>query len=508
MKIFIEIFVAGALLCWLITPLVIRVGHRFRLYGPSRDGRNQEATPRLGGLAIFLAIVLAGVLLHFALPAAGPGGPDWAMLLSLLFPATLVLLLGIYDDIAGAAPWQKLVIESLAASIAWWMGIRIAALPVLGYPIHSLALSFLLTVFWTLAVTNALNLIDGLDGLAAGIAFFVTLAMFIVALIQGDSAVCVLTITVAGALLGFLRFNTAPARIFLGDTGSLFLGFLLGTLAVYTTEKSSTLLALAVPYLAFGVPLLDTSLAIVRRLLSGRPVFAADCDHLHHKLLKVSASPRVAVTALYGLAAVFSIGSLVIVRSTENILVLMIVLGGVTGWFLTTRVQCEELVAFSAYLARALRSQRRVVANQIMIRKASSNLEKTSGLEQSWEVLTAALGALDFDGARCRLEGWPGDSAPALPAWGSVGLDSPEHSWSVSIPLQSGGLSLGVLQLQRGLAKDRMLFQFSSVLDTLIPPFEERLRSEYENRTVLPYSLPGGAARLEDSLLANSRGGA
>jgi len=419
-----------------------------------------------------------------------------------------VLLLGIYDDIAGAAPWQKLVIESLAASIAWWMGIRIAALPVLGYPIHSLALSFLLTVFWTLAVTNALNLIDGLDGLAAGIAFFVTLAMFIVALIQGDAAVCILTITVAGALLGFLWFNMAPARIFLGDTGSLFLGFLLGTLAVYTTEKSSTLLALAVPYLAFGVPLLDTSLAIVRRFLSGRPVFAADCDHLHHKLLKVCASPRVAVTALYGLAALFSIGSLVIVRSTENILVLVIVLGGVTAWFLTTRVQCEELIEFSAYLARALRSQRRVVANQIMIRKASSNLEKTSGLEQSWEVLTAALCVLDFDGARCRLEGWPGDSAPALPAWGRVGIDSPEHSWSVSIPLQSGGLSLGVLQLQRGLAKDRMLFQFSSVLDTLIPPFEERLRSEYENRTVLPYSLPGGAPRLEDSLLANSRGGA
>ena len=501
---YLELFVFGIVLTWFATPQVIRVGHRFRIYGHSHGARKKEEIPRLGGLSIFLALVLAGVLLGFVLPAVHRQiASRCATLISLLLPAVLVLLVGIYDDIAGAAPWQKLLIEFLAAGIAWWVGIRIIALPVFGYPIHSPVLSFFLTEFWMLAVTNALNLIDGLDGLAAGIAFFVTLAMFIVAFIQGNAPISIIAITVAGALLGFLRFNLSPAKIFLGDTGSLFLGFLLGTLAVYTTEKSSTLLALAVPYLAFGVPLLDTSLAIVRRFLSGRPVFGADRDHIHHKLLKVWASPRQAVAALYGLAALFSIGSLLIVRSTQNILVLVIVLGGVTAWFLSTRVQYEELIEFRTYLTRAFRSQHRVVANQILIRKASRNLEEALDLGKGWEALTSTLHALDFDGARCSLVGWPKDSVPALPVWHRIDAGLPEHSWSVSIPLHSNDLTIGVLQLWRGFSKERMLFQFSSLLDTLIPPFEKRLSSEYEARAMnaeFKYSRQAGS-QLENSLL-------
>lgn len=509
LKTCLELFAVGIVFTGLATPWVIQVGHRFRIYGDSHEGRTKEEIPRMGGVAIFLAVALALALLRFVLPLLHAGVfLRWDTLMSLLFPATLVLLVGIYDDIAGAAPWQKLLIEFVAAGIAWWSGIRIHTFPVFGYPIHSLALSFFLTVFWMLAVTNALNLIDGMDGLAAGIAFFVTIAMFIVAFIQGDVSIAVISITVAGALLGFLKFNSPPAKVFLGDAGSLFLGFLLGTLAVFTTEKSSTLLAIAVPYLAFGVPLLDTSLAIVRRFLSGRPVFGADCDHIHHKLLEVWASPRLAVAALYGLAALFSIGSLLIVRSTQNTLLLLIVLGGVTSWFLTSRVQYEELIEFRTYLVRAFRSQRHVMANQILIRKASRSLEKASNLEASWDMLTKTLSVLDFDGARCILEGWPADSAPVLPAWRRIGSNIPDCAWSVSVPLRASDLTIGVLQLRRDLAKDRMLFQFSSVLDTLIPPFEKRLQSEFATRAISPglkYRVQAGS-KLESSLLANSRG--
>jgi len=495
LKTYLELFMFGIVLTWFATPQVIRVGHRFRIYGHSRSGRQKEAIPRLGGLSIFFGLVLSGVLLGSVFPILHRQIVSrCTTLASLLLPAVLVLLVGIYDDVAGAAPWQKLLIEFLAAAIAWWVGIRIVALPVLGYPIHSLVLSFLLTEFWMLAVTNALNLIDGLDGLAAGIAFFITLAMFIVTFIQGNSLISMIAITIAGALLGFLRFNSSPAKIFLGDTGSLFLGFLLGSLAVYTTEKSSTLLALAVPYFAFGVPLLDTSLAIMRRFLSARPVFVGDCEHIHHKLLEVWASPRHAVAALYGLAALFSIGSLLIVRSTQNILALVIVLGGVTAWFLSTRVQYEELIEFRAYLMRAFRSQRRVLANQILIRKASRNLEEAADLGESWEVLTCTLRALNFDGVRCLLAGWPRNSVLPLPAWQRADTDLPDHSWSVSIPLHAGDLMIGVLQLRRGLAKERILFQFSSVLDTLIPPFEKRLKAEYETRAL--------SSRVEDSIQA------
>lgn len=253
LKTCLELFVSGIVLTWFATPRVIRIGHRFRVYGLSRSGLQKEAIPRLGGLSIFFGLFSAGALLEPVIPELHRLIVSRSTtLVSLLLPALIVLLVGVYDDVAGAAPWQKLIVEFLATAITWWVGIRITALPVLGYPIHSLLLSFLLTEFWMLAATNAINLIDGLDGLAAGIAFFVTVAMFIVAFIQGNSVASLIAITVAGALLGFLRFNSWPAKIFLGDTGSLFLGFLLGSMAVYTSEKSSTILALAVPYFAFG----------------------------------------------------------------------------------------------------------------------------------------------------------------------------------------------------------------------------------------------------------------
>lgn len=497
-NIYLELFALGIVAAWIATPQVIRVCHRFGIYGHSHDGRERAAIPCFGGLGIFLAVVSAGFLLRFALPAHGQVSLRWDTLIDLLLPASLVMLLGIYDDLACATPWQKLWIEFLAAGVVWWSGIRIVALPVLGYPIHSRVLSFLLTVFWMLAVTNAFNLVDGLDGLAAGIAFFVTLAMFIVALIQGDSAVCVISITVAGALLGFLRFNSAPAKIFLGDTGSLFLGFLLGTLAVFTSEKSTTLLAFAVPYLAFGVPLLDTSLAIVRRFLSGRPVFGADSEHIHHKLLEVWASPRMAVVALYGLAALFSIGSLLIARSVQSVLVLVIVLGGVTGWFLATRMRYEELIEFGAYLRRGLRWQRRVMANQILIRKASRKLAVAKDIRESWSALTDALSALDFDEAELLLEGSLGEEPPDLPPWHRAEAGAIGHAWSASIPLRAGGVIIGVLQLRRSLEKGRMLFQFSSVLDTLIPPFEDRLQREYKARPE-EYGANGGVETASQS---------
>lgn len=202
------------------------------------------------------------------------------------------------------------------------------------------------------------------------------------------------------------------------------------------------------------------------------------------------------MVALYGLAALFSIGSLLIVRSTQNILLELIVLSAVTAWFFSTRVQYEEFLEFRAYLMRAFRSQRRVVANQILIRKASQELEKASHLIKSWEVLTSTLHTLGFDGARCLLAGWPKVSVASLPVWQRAGTDFPDHSWNISIPLHAGCLMIGVLQLRRSLEKDRMLFQFSSVLETLIPSFERRLSAEFNARAKSEekkHSMHGGA---------------
>src|SRR5437660_12545961 len=315
MRSYLGLFFIAALFSWLVTPVVRTLGRRLQAYGQAGDRRDQPRIPRLGGLAIFLAALAAwGVLLFLPNVVRARFLSEWRTLAILMAPGKLVLLLGVYDDLVGATPWQKLLIETLASGMVWWAGFRIVHLPIFGYSIHSLFLSLLLTVFWIVAMTNSFNLIDGLDGLATGIAFFVTLSVFVVSLIQGNHFVCILAITLAGALLGFLRFNFSPATIFLGDTGCLFLGFCLATLAIHTSQKSSTLLAIVLPFVAFGLPALDTLLTVVRRFLSGRPLFVGDHDQIHHRLLR-GMSPRAGALVLYALGALFLLGSLLFLYS-------------------------------------------------------------------------------------------------------------------------------------------------------------------------------------------------
>jgi UDP-GlcNAc:undecaprenyl-phosphate GlcNAc-1-phosphate transferase len=486
------------------------MGRRLRAYGQARAGRDQPRIPRLGGLAIFLtAFAVWGVMLLVPNSERGRLLLEWRTLVTLLVPATFVLIAGAYDDLKGATPRQKLMVEGLAAVMVWLAGFRIINLPIFGYRLNSPLWSLGLTVLWIIAVTNALNLIDGLDGLAAGIAFFVTVSVFVVSLIQANYFVCILAITLAGSLLGFLRFNFAPATIFLGDSGSLFLGFVLATLAIHTSQKSSTLIAIVVPFVAFGLPLMDTSLTVVRRFLSGRPLFLADKDHIHHRLLQNRLTLKVVVLSLYGLAALFSLGSLLIIKSTGSLVALVAVLAGASGWFLTGGLRYEELSELNVYVSRAVQSQRRVLANQILIRKVASQLEEACSLEGSWQVLTSALEALDFDRINCQLPQWPFEGAPSLEAWSREGVENPNKYWNVSIPLRLGEKVVGDLQVWRALKRDRLLFQFSSLLDTLIPPFEKQLKKRYDAQQT--EQAGGRSVRLSPALpsglLASERKG-
>jgi UDP-GlcNAc:undecaprenyl-phosphate GlcNAc-1-phosphate transferase len=506
MRTYLALFILAGLLTLLLTPLIRELGIRLRAYGPAHEGREQTPIPRLGGLAIIgAALATWAALMLMPNSTRACFVSEWHTLVMLLLPATLVLALGVYDDLTGAKPWHKLLIEALAAGMIWWGGLRIESLPLIGHPSRNPLLTFLLTALWIVAVTNSFNLIDGMDGLASGVGFFVTLCVFIVSLIQQNYFICILAITLAGALLGFLRFNFVPASIFLGDTGSLFLGFVLATLAILTSQKGTTLVAIVVPYVAFGLPLLDTLLAVVRRFLSGRPLFAADRNHIHHRLLQNRLAPRVAVLALYGLAALFSLGSLLIIHSTGSLVALVAVLAGVLGWFLTTGLHYEELSEFNVYVSRGMRSQRRVLANQILIRKLARQLAEAETLESSWLTFIRALEALDFDGVTCELTNWQNGPAPGLAACSFLGENEVCGCWRVTIPLHVGEKVVGELQILRALNKERMLFQFSSLLDTLLPPFEKqlkRLHHAQEGKTGVKYIMEEVPAFPSD-LLAN-----
>jgi UDP-GlcNAc:undecaprenyl-phosphate GlcNAc-1-phosphate transferase len=396
--------------------------------------------PRLGGVAIFisfsLSLLLAALLgtrvpsLHAAL--------SLQTLLTILAPATLVFLLGVYDDLYSTGPYVKFAVQAVAATMLFMGGLRILNIPVL-FGAHKLPwfVGLLFTIVWVLAITNAFNLIDGLDGLAAGSALFSTLVAFVVALLNGYSLVTVMTIALAGAILGFLRYNFNPATIFLGDSGSLFIGFLLSALALAGAQKAPTIVAVAIPVVSFGLPILETSLSILRRLISGRPVFTADREHIHHKLLQHGFTHRQVVIVLYAVSAVFALLSLFLLWPTGSSLGLVLAVLGIGIWIGVQRLGYLELGELGRVAQRTF-EQRQIFINNLAIRRATQELAQARDYDQILRTLEAAFGCNDFDGFDVRFKLFPGESRPvaALDAGGQLRRGEVSFHWD-----KSGGLS-------------------------------------------------------------------
>ena len=296
---------------------------------------HSKALPRLGGIAIVFSFLVATGVALTARRLFHPVGASFSLhpLVTILPPAILIFTLGVYDDIRTAGPYFKFFVQAVAATMLFSGGLRILDIPLLfGAHQFSWMVGLPLTIFWVIAITNAFNLIDGLDGLAAGSALFSTLVMFVVAILGNASLLSLITLALAGAVLGFLRYNFNPATIFLGDCGSLFMGFMLSALSLYGAQKAPTIIAVAIPLVSFGLPILETSLSVLRRFISGRPVFTADREHIHHKLLEHGWSHRQVVIILYGVSAVFALLSLFLLWPTGSTLGLVLAVLGTGIW--------------------------------------------------------------------------------------------------------------------------------------------------------------------------------
>ncbi|MGH0034415.1 MAG: glycosyltransferase family 4 protein [Myxococcota bacterium] len=292
----------------LATPMASRLAHLFDVVDrPNGRKVNTRADiPLLGGLAVAFGAVmgLAAASLVLGEETLAP-----QRLEGILIGGTLLLVLGAVDDRHGLGAWTKLAVQILAAVVAVQYGFEI---PHLTEPLTRTTLqipgwaSWLITIVWIVGVTNAVNLIDGLDGLASGLGAIIAGTLVVICWQAGQMVGVVYGIALFGALLGFLPFNFPPARIFLGDTGALFIGFSLSLLAIEGARQPA-ILTFVVPLLALAVPLLDTALSIVRRLREGRPVFSADRAHMHHRLLEFEGSDRQAVLSLYFLTICFCV---------------------------------------------------------------------------------------------------------------------------------------------------------------------------------------------------------
>jgi UDP-GlcNAc:undecaprenyl-phosphate GlcNAc-1-phosphate transferase len=270
--------------------------------------------PRIGGLALFLTLIIALIPIFFLSTAPALYLKQNIRVLGAITGlAVLMMLIGLWDDLKNVTPWKKFLAQSLVAFLCWLLGFRILAVWAGEAQYLQWGLSLPLTVLWIVFITNAFNLIDGMDGLAAGAALFATAAILVVSVVGNAPLSSLLLFALTGAIVGFLRYNFSPASIFLGDSGSYFLGFLLAILAIRGSQKSTTALAIAVPLVALGLPVVDTGLAIVRRFVSGKPIFSADKRHIHHILLQRGLGTKHAVILLYGISGLFGLVSLLFI---------------------------------------------------------------------------------------------------------------------------------------------------------------------------------------------------
>jgi UDP-GlcNAc:undecaprenyl-phosphate GlcNAc-1-phosphate transferase len=304
------LFLLSAVFSFLLTPICRNVSVRLGFLDCPNDSRkiHRQPVPRVGGIPMLVACGLSLGLLALFNP-----GADYIRYLSqigaLLPSISIIITIGLIDDLLGLKPWQKLLGASVAAALVCAAGVHVTGFGGWRFP-HWAA--FPVTTVWLIGCANAVNLIDGLDGLAAGVGLVASLTMLAAALMQGNLALALVTTPLAGALCGFLRYNFNRASIFLGDCGSLSLGFLLGVYGIIWSQKSATVLGMTAPVLTLALPLLDTALTIVRRGLRGTSIFSADRRHIHHLLLDRGLTPRRVVLLLYGLCGLGAILSLLV----------------------------------------------------------------------------------------------------------------------------------------------------------------------------------------------------
>lgn len=326
---YILAFLVAMAVALIITPSVIKLALKTGAVDlPNERKVHKVPIPRIGGLGIYIAFMVA---LGFSVSVSNLDGISLHEIAGLTLGGTLIVALGLIDDYKNLPAKVKLVGQIFAAAVVvLGFDIRIDFITdPLGDYIYLEWIAIPATIFWIVGLTNTINLIDGLDGLAAGVAAIASITILLVAMKQNFFLVTILTAALAGAAAGFLFYNTNPAKIFMGDTGSMFLGFMLAGISVIGTVKSTATIALIVPILALGLPILDTTFAILRRYFGGKPIFQPDKGHLHHRLLKLGFTQRQAVLLMYIISAMLGLSAVALTEVNSQIAVVLLLMIGV-----------------------------------------------------------------------------------------------------------------------------------------------------------------------------------
>lgn len=403
MILFVWSFIVSLAMSMVITFWVQKTAVARGLLVPPISDRHlhTKPLPRIGGVGIYLSFLIT-VVAFCAIPKWGQQIFARHTLIGFLLATSAIFFMGVYDDLKFISPRSKLIFELFASVFLYFSGFGLhdVNLSIGGYSIGE-PLGFAATVIWILLITNAFNLIDGLDGLAVGSALLSAIVVIAMSMVRHNDLMTMLSCALFGTLLGFVPFNFHPASIFMGDSGSLFIGFTLGVLSLNGWSGRPTVMGVAVPILCFGLPIVDVTLAVARRFLRQQPLFRADADHVHHKLLKRGLSQQHAVLLLYGATAAFVLASILLIRE-ENMLFPVL---GAAGLGIALGIQQLRYPEFSGgwFGLRIYLRRRHMARAEQCIRQASRSLERCADFRSICQVLKENLQPLGIDGIRLKV---------------------------------------------------------------------------------------------------------
>lgn len=375
-------FAVALIVSLLASPFAIKLAHKIGAIDVPRDTRrvHKKPVPRLGGVAIVIGFMVSFIIFT-----------DIAIIkkLGIIVGSLVIVACGIYDDTKGVTPKQKLLAQFIAALVLYFSGIGIKYVtnPFAGELIrfdHGIMsiIGLIISIVWIIGITNTINLIDGLDGLAGGVAAIASMTLGYIAFLNGRMEVAVVTFVLAGACIGFLPFNFNPAKTFMGDTGALFIGFILAAISVDGSLKSAAAITTLIPIIALGLPIFDTTFAILRRYFNGKPIMQADSGHFHHRLLSLGLHQREAVMMMYLITAMLGGSSILFAHEIYNYGIALLSLTAVV-------VVVPVNLAIKRYKEEDL-----LIENQIL-EMESQNLEMSEEEMQEIEALVSEYSSFD-----------------------------------------------------------------------------------------------------------------
>jgi UDP-GlcNAc:undecaprenyl-phosphate GlcNAc-1-phosphate transferase len=485
--------ITAFLFCLILTPLCRDIFLQLNFVDqPDTDRKlHRSPVPRLGGVPIVLSYVGAlGLTLLLGPSTASIYVAHKQLLWSLLPAAGLVFITGIADDIIGLKPWQKLVGQVIAGLLAISRGAILSGID--GHP-APLWIAVPLSLFWLIACTNALNLIDGIDGLAAGVGLFATVTTLIAAIFSHNPGLAAATVPLAGCLLAFLYYNFSPASIFLGDCGSLTIGFMLGCFGLIWSRSSGGMLGIAAPLMTLALPLIDVFLSIGRRYLRSVPIFQGDRGHIHHMVVARGFNQRAAALILYGVCIIAAMFALMERFGGYQYHAVVIVLFCVLVCAGVNYLGYIEITAARRALSR--KTVLGAVKDEVYLQQFAAAAENMRTVEDCWDVILALSSDMHFSSVEMQMDGC------AFSKVLSPQRDE-DHSWSLVLPLGTeGSVSVtGSAASHPPASMMRALVNLQLVLkDKVLLASNARSETVYERAET---SLPSDRVNLADALQA------